>query len=217
MKKLADIGILGDIHHFDVEEGWEFNWPLRTAHTFQTGESGGVVLDTGPHLFDLLLWILGSQRERVLSYKDDNWGGVGMNAEVELEIERNFQRLTGRVELSYTRRLRNTLKIHGERGCIEAETVGANEIYFYPLGENEEPVTLKPQNARPKKKNEDFAFQLQNFADSIINNKKNYVRAEEAIKTMALIEDCYRLRKPMTQPWNMKHLESFFGGVANGR
>ena len=216
LKKLIGSDLLGNIHGFDIEEGWEFNWPLRTAHTFQAGKSGGVVPDAGSHIFDLLLWILGSQDARVLSCRDDNWGGVAMNAEVELKIERNSRRITGKVELSYTRKLRNTLKIHGERGCLEAETVGANEIYFYPLGENEEPIILKPQNAGSKKKNEDFALQLHHFADSIINNTKKYVPAEEAITTMALIEDCYRLRKPMTQPWNMKHLESFFEGEVNG-
>lgn len=216
LKKLIGSDLLGNIHGFDIEEGWEFNWPLRTAHTFQAGKSGGVVPDAGSHIFDLLLWIFGSQNARVLSCRDDNWGGVAMNAEVELEIERNSLRTTGKVELSYTRKLRNTMKIYGEQGCLEAETVGANEIYFYPVGENEKPIILKPQNAEPKIRNGDFTLQLQNFACSIINSSKKYVPAEDALTTMALIEECYRLRDPIAQSWDIKHLESFFGCKING-
>lgn len=216
LKKLVQTGVLGKIDHFDLEEGWEFNWPLRTGHIFQGSNSRGVIADTGPHLFDLLMWILGSQCARVVNCKDDNWGGIEANALIELAVDTPSQKVMGKIELSFTRVLRNTIKIYGETGCLEASTVGANEVYFYPFGENEEPIILTSQNARPKKKNEDFTIQLQNFADSIINGSKKYVPAEESVKTMILIEECYHSRKPIAQPWEKKHLESFFGGKKNG-
>lgn len=215
LKKLVKSGVLGDISHFDIEEGWEFNWPLRTGHIFQGSNSRGVVADTGPHLFDLILWILGSQQAQVVSCRDDNWGGVEANAAIEMTVERRSGKTTGKIELSFTRELRNTVKIYGETGCLEASTVGANEVYFYTLGENENPVILTPKNARPKKKNEEFALQLSNFSDAIINNSKKYVQADEAITTMSLIEECYRSRKPTGQAWDIMHLESFFGGEKN--
>ncbi len=210
LKKLTETGVLGDIHRFDIEEGWVFNWPLRTGHVFQDRNSGGVIADTGPHLFDLLLWIIGSQKARVVSCMDDNWGGVAVNAVIELAVERSPRPATGKIEISFTRRLRNTLKIYGETGCLEAATVGAHEVYFYPINENKEPIILRPQNDRPRKKNEEFSAQLANFADSIINNSKKYVSAEDAVATMALVEACYRQRKLMVQPWEAKHLEPFF-------
>jgi predicted dehydrogenase len=210
LKKLVETGVLGDIHRFDVEEGWEFNWPLRTGHVFQDKNVGGVLADTGPHVFDLLLWILGGHRAQVIDCCDDNWGGVEVNACVELTVQRASQTVTGNIELSFTRRLRNTLKIYGVRGCLEAATVGAHEVYFYPINENKEPIILRPQNDTPRKKNEEFSAQLANFADSIINNSKKYVPAEDAVVTMALVEACYRQRKLMAQPWEIRYLESFF-------
>ena len=214
LRKLVQAGMLGKIHRFDVEEGWEFNWPLRTGHIFQARNSG-VIADTGSHLFDLILWILDSQGAEVLQCKDDNWGGIEANAFVELAVKTSSGRVVGNTELSFTRRLRNTVKIYGETGCLEAATVGAKQVYFYPPGDKEEPVILTPQDAKPKKKNEDFIIQLSNFSDSIHNNSRKYVPAEETIKAMKLIEECYRSRKFTAQSWEIKHLESFFGGEKN--
>jgi predicted dehydrogenase len=216
VKKLVEIGVLGEIDRFDVEEGWEFNWPLRTGHIFQGHNSRGVVADTGTHLFDLLLWILGSQHAHVVSCEDDNWGGIEANASAELIVETFSRTVMGKIELSFTRRLRNTIRIYGDTGCLEASTVGANEVHFFPIGENENPIILTSQYAKPKKKNEDFFIQLSNFADSIINGSQKYVPAEEAVKTITLIEEFYQSRKPTAQSWDMMHLESFFGGVRNG-
>lgn len=211
LKKLITSDLLGEISRFDIEEGWEFSWPLRTGHLFQNENSRGVLEDTGPHLFDLLFWILGTQHAEVMSCKDDNRGGIEANILINLTFGGSSQRSTGRVELSFTRRLRNTMKFYGERGCLEAGTVGANEVFFYPAGQNNEPLTLRQKEPRPKKKNEDFSIQLSNFADSIINGSKKYTPADEAIATMSLVEKCYLSRTPIVQPWEMKHLEAFFG------
>jgi predicted dehydrogenase len=215
LKKLIGSDLLGHIHRFDIEEGWEFNWPLRTGHLFQNENSRGVIADTGSHLFDLLFWILGTQRAEVLSCKDDNRGGIEANALIDLAVEGSSQRSTGRIELSFTRRLRNTMIFCGERGCLEAETVGAKKVYFYPSGQNDEPLILRPCNSRPGKRNEEFSLQLSNFAESVINGVKKYVLADEAVMTMSLVEECYGARRLSVQPWEMKHLEPFFGERKN--
>jgi predicted dehydrogenase len=216
LKKLIETGVLGDIHRFDVEEGWEFSWPLRTGHIFQDYNSGGVISDTGPHLIDLLLWITGSQSAEIIGCWDDNWGGVAANAVVEIAIETSSRRAEGKIELSFTRRLRNTLRLYGDTGCLEAPTVGGDELLFYPGNEHAEPMVLKPQNAIPRKWHEQFTTQLANFADSIIDGTKRYVSADEALTTMTLIRQCHSLRKPTAQPWEIVHLESFFANRKNG-
>jgi len=209
--------MLGDIHRFDVEEGHEFNWPLRTGHIFQNSMAGGVFADTGTHLLDLLLWIFGSQRTQLFSYRDDNWGGVEMNAIVELAIEWHAKQVLGKIELSFTRELRNTLRIYGEKGYLEAPVLGNCEVLFYPCDENEESVILKPYNAGPRKSVEEFALQLSNFADAIRNSSNNYVVADEALPIISMIEQCRHSRELMVQPWEIRHLESFFEGRGNER
>jgi len=216
LKKLIGSNMLGPVQRFDIEEGWEFSWPLRTGHIFQNENSRGVIADCGTHLFDLLLWILGTNRARVMSCKDDNLGGIEANALIELEVETPALRSTGRIEVSFSRQLRNTMKFYGKRGCLEAETVGAKKVYFYPSGQNDEPFVLSLPNYRSGKRNKEFSLQLSNFADSIINGSIKYVPADEAVTIMSLVEKCYTARRPLVQPWEVKHLESFFRENKNG-
>jgi len=216
LKKLIGSKLLGNIHRFDIEEGWIFDWPLRTGHIFQNENSRGVIADTGAHLFDLLLWILNAQRTEVLSCNDDSLGGIEANALIDLAVEGSSQRSTGRIELSYTRRLRNTMKFFGERGCLEAETVGAKKVFFYPPGQGDEGLVLTPRNEVTRKRNEEFCLQLCNFADSIISNSRKYVLAEDTITIMSVIEECYGACKLLIQPWETKHLEPFIEGKKNG-
>jgi predicted dehydrogenase len=215
LKRLVQSGMLGDIDRFDVEEGGEFNWPLRTGHIFQGGNSGGVIADAGSHVLDLSLWLLGSQRAQLVRCRDDNRGGVEANAIVELTVERPSGPVSGRVELSFTRTLRNTIKIYGDSGCLEAPTRSGLEVLFYPKGENVDPVVMKWPNARPRKKVDDFAIQLSNFTDSIVGPSKKYVSAHKVLTSISLIEQCHRSRESMVQSWEIKHLESFFEGKSN--
>ncbi|KPL25198.1 MAG: hypothetical protein AMJ93_00755 [Anaerolineae bacterium SM23_84] len=216
LNRLVQSGMLGNIRRFDVEEGGEFNWPLRTGHMFQDSNSGGVLADAGSHIIDLLLWSLGSQRAQLVSCRDDNWGGVEANAIIELTVERCSRPVPGRVELSFTRSLRNTLRIYGEKGCLEAPTRGGPEVFFYPDDEQTDPVVLRSLNAKPRKRVEEFAVQLSNFLDSIVNDSKDYVSADETLMTISLIEQCHCSKERLVQSWEMKHLESFFGDEKNG-
>ena len=211
MKKLIDSNLLGDIHRFDIEEGWEFSWPLRTGHLFQGKNARGVIEDTGPHLFDLLFWILDVKDAELLSCRDDSRGGIEANALIELNVDGSSCRSNGKIELSFSRRLRNTMKFYGERGCLEAETVGANQVFFYPSGQSTDPLIMSPKTQVPKKRNEGFIIQLSNFADSIKNGSKKYTQADEALLIMSFIDKCYLSRKPSVQPWEIKHLEMYFG------
>ena len=213
VKRLVTLGILGKIDRFEIEEGWEFNWPLRTGHIFQ-GNNRGVVDDTGTHLIDLILWILGSQKAHIIECRDDNWGGIEANANIKMYIELQSHRIEGRIDLSFTRKLRNTIRIFGENGCLETSTVGSKKVRFFPSGITDEPITLFSPNMKYKK-NQDFIIQVSNFADSIINGSVKYVPAKEAVKIISLIEECYQIRKPTAQAWEKLHLKSYFRSVTN--
>jgi predicted dehydrogenase len=215
VRRLLQNGILGDVQRFDVIEGHEFNWPLFTGHIFQTSKAGGVLADTGTHLLDLLSWVLGGQRAQLFSYKDDNWGGVEMNAVLELAIECDGKQVPGKIEISFTRKLRNTLRIYGAKGYLEAPVMGGPEVLFYPDDGSDEAMVIRPHDANPLGHGKTFALQLENFADAIINQTNNYATADEALPTISIIEQCHRSRERIAQPWEVKHLESFFGGKGN--
>lgn len=212
LEKLIRQGFLGKITHVDVEEGWEFSWPLRTGHIFESRHSG-VISDAGSHLIDLVLWILGSRDAEVDECTDDNLGGIEANADIKLTINANNEAVSATIKLSFTRKLRNTIKIEGDRGCLEADTAWPNEIRFTLEGSEDTPVILTPMNKIPKIKNQEFVVQLKNFTDAVISGANNFVPAEDVLTTMRLIEDCYQKRRATAQKWVAIHLEKFFGGM----
>jgi predicted dehydrogenase len=213
IKRLVEAKFLGGITRFDVEEGGQFNWPLRTSYLFQNSTSGGALGDTGTHLFDLLFWILGSRTAHLVRYRDDSWRGVEANAIIDLKLTRDSREIPGRVEVSFTRSLRNTLRIYGENGYLEAPTLGGYEVTFCQGNNPTEPVLMRSDGEGPKKMFKEFAVQLSNFVDLIMNNAENYSPSEEALPVLSLVEECRRSRKLLVNPWETKHLESFFASM----
>src|SRR5262245_49475494 len=138
-KWAVDSGLLGDIISFDIRDGLVFDWPLTSDFFFHTEMAGGgVLIDTGVHTLDQLLWWLGDVKS--LEYYDDNYGGVEAECELYIKLESGAE---GIVELSRTRDLRNTAIIRGERAEIEVD-LGKNALALRFLNS---PVQIRGQGA----------------------------------------------------------------------
>ena len=66
------------------------------------------------HALDLVLWWLGDHEG--VDYYDDAVGGVEANCELHLKMKSG---VSGLIEVSRTRGLRNTCVISGEHGALE--------------------------------------------------------------------------------------------------
>jgi len=209
-KFLIKNGFLGELERFEVEEGYEFNWPLQSLHLFKQEEAGGGVLaGTGPHLLDLLFWLVGKYTE-IISYQDDNFGGVEANAQIKLKLKHNDNEIPGTIELSLTRNLRNVIRIFGERAYMDVPTLGGERVYLYPKTNSEQRVEMQFGDIRNRGRVEEFAEQLSFFADSILSGEIKYTPGTEALPVIECIEQCYKMRKSMFQSWEIKNLESTF-------
>jgi predicted dehydrogenase len=79
-------GRLGPVRSVTVEEGGPFEWPAATPSFFDKSVAGGgVFLDVGVHVLDILIWCLGEPSG--IRYRDDARGGVEANCLAELEWE----------------------------------------------------------------------------------------------------------------------------------
>jgi len=199
-KWAIDSGLLGDIISFDIREGLIFDWPLTTDFFFHAEMAGGgVLIDTGVHTLDQMLWWLGDVKS--FEYSDDNYGGV--EAECELHI-RLASGVTGIVELSRTRNLRNTAIIRGERAEIEV-ALGKNALTCRFL---KSLVQIRGQGApcEPGAPAEQSQVDLivaehDDLIEAIRIGRSPAVPGVEGRRSIALIEECYRARRPLWLPW----------------
>src|SRR6266536_3703994 len=101
--------------------GFVYNWPVASGFFFSKEQAGGgVLVDTGSHMLDLLLWWLGDVID-VVEYRDDSLGGVEAECWLSLVLQTPTGPVQGNIILSRLRKLRNTARIVGERFTIECD------------------------------------------------------------------------------------------------
>ena len=201
LKRFIGLGVLGELERIEIREGGEFNWPLQTGHIFLDPAQGGVLRDTGTHVIDLALWIIGAGDAKVTSYRDDSWGGVEANARVDLELATPTGVVPAVIEVSFTRNLGSTLRVYGEEGCLEGPAVGGAEVLFYPRGSDGGPVTLKDGDGEARSRVEDFTLQLENFIAAVRAGGPPPVPAAEVLTTLSIIDQCTASRRMEVPSW----------------
>lgn len=199
-KAVLDADLLGPIRSFDIREGFVYNWPVASGFFFQKKTAGGgVLLDTGAHTLDLLLWWLGNVTS--FDYFDDNYGGVEADCVLNLVMENG---VTGTIELSRTRILRNTAVIRGEKAILET-SLHSNKIKLIP---HKAPLEFVG-NIFPDIQGEDFRqslvdlflAELVDWISAIRNGIPPHISGKDGRRSIELIESCYKKRKPLALPW----------------
>ena len=201
-KAALDAEILGEIKSVDIREGSVYNWPCASNSFFRKETAGGgVLIDTGAHTLDLLLWWMGEAE--LLQYRDDSHGGVEADCELHLLLPSGAR---GIVELSRLRALRNTAIIRGSHGEIEV-SLHSNIIRAKPRHLLRNRFGKLVAGRLP---NQDFfglfTAQLGSWISALEKREPPKIPAAEAARSVALIEACYRQRLPLPMPWHEPEL-----------
>lgn len=188
---------LGTLRRFTIAEGGPFTWPAVSPVFFQRRETpGGVLLDIGVHVFDLLLWWLGEPDDLV--YADDAMGGLEANARLALR----FGAATGRIQLS-----RDWPTAQAYRFEFEHGTVGwtVNEANGLGLTIDGLPWTLHGSlgdAAGPAATNaQSFVAQLHQMVVAIRTGAPLLVNGRDGARALRLVEACYARKQLLPQPW----------------
>jgi predicted dehydrogenase/nucleoside-diphosphate-sugar epimerase len=191
-------GRLGTIRRVTWHEGSAYNWPLATASMFRADlAGGGVTLETGAHVFDILMSWFGNDPELV-EYLDDHRGGV----ESESVTRLRFGSVPAEVRLSRLRDLGNTFEIVGSTGTLRAGTGFQTQFEIVagqgtPDSLGQVPVTPPAVDAWAGL----FAGQLTSFARAIRSGSEPLADADAGVRTTKIAEACYagRGRGRLTQ------------------
>ena len=202
-------GALGAIRRVDVRQSAGGRWPYASTAVLSPEAGGGVLLDFGVHLFDLLLWWLGGMR--VVRYADDAAGGIETECECELALEGGAP---VQVELSRTRQLRDTVVVEGERGTVD---IGVFEPAVVRLALAGGGPALAGSVA-------DAAFaqaplltvfgrQLADVVSAIRGGPPPLASGPDGRRAVAVVEACYARRTPLRQPWDFPEAYAAVGRV----
>jgi predicted dehydrogenase len=190
-------GALGRIRRVDLRQSAGGRWPYASTAVLSPAAGGGVLLDFGVHLYDLLLWWLGEIEP--VSYRDDAEGGVESECECELRLADGAP---VHVELSRSRTLRDTVVVEGERGRVEIGVFEPAVVRLsLPGGAELAGAAPDPEFDRAPLRAV-FGRQLADFVGAIRQRRAPLVSGPDARRAVALVEGCYARKQPLRWPWS---------------
>ena len=189
---------LGALQSFALAEGGPFAWPAASPSFFQKSEtSGGVLLDIGVHVLDLLLWWLGEPTH--FTYADDAMGGLEANALLTLQ----FGAVTGQVRLSRDWPTAQRYNFEFTRGRASWTVNEANRLSLAMAGApcGISGTLIQPDGSAAATDPQSFIAQLQDVGTAIRTGAPVAVDGRAGVRVLHLIEACYARKKLLDQPW----------------
>ena len=189
--------IVGQVDSFSIEEGAVFNWPVQSSAFYHPEKSGGgVLMDNGAHLLDLILWWLGDYQSVI--YTDDAQGGVEAECHLQLTMASGA---IGQVTMSRLRKLKNSITVTGDKGNISMDLAsgaitlslanGLVDLAGYASLEGPQTAMMTIDL---------FAAQYHDLAHAIHhqgNVESGLVLGRDCLRSIHLMEECYRHRQPL--------------------
>lgn len=194
-------GRLGRVHTVRWSEGRPYSWPLRSGFMFGPREAGGGLLaDSGPHVFDMLLNWFGRDVE-LAGHADNSERGADSETATELRFAGGP---TAHVELSRLRELANRCVLQGERGTL---SVGTGVTADYELRDVDgvlvEGGAVPVLGAARAEWVALFQAQLDNFAGAIAGTAAPLATVADGAAVVRLVAAAHagRSTSPLPRPW----------------
>lgn len=195
---LVEQGAVGPIESVAARFGDETDWEFASAYRVTKQLAGGGVLaDKGPHLLDVVRWILGEDLD-VERYADDSYGGLEANAEIAFAVPGSGT--TGTLEVTGSRDIANSIEVVGRDGRMRAEP-GGTAVRVWTDSIDEETLVTTADQDPPTTSMERMARQVDRFVESLETETVSYVPAESGVHIMEIIENCYENREQLDHSW----------------
>ena len=199
--------LLGSIRRVDVRMSAGARWPYASTAALSPEAGGGVLIDFGVHILDLLLWWLGDLRP--IACRHDAAGGIETECELDLELAEGAP---VHLEFSRARTLRDTVVVEGQRGSVELSVFEPALVQLSLPGGNAELTGYVPDAEFDRSPLPSvFGRQLSNVVGALRNRSEPLVGGREGRRVVALIEDCYALHQPLRFPWDYPEVYTTIG------
>ncbi len=197
VKKVLESGILGRVNYIRGRIGHagpEF-WSKKSNWFYDKKKSGGgVVIDIGVHILDLIRWFMDKKIVAVCAdiaslekkFKLDD------NCNAMLRFEDGSM---GGFECSWTtRQYEVKTYIYGQKGKL-VTSVGKKQpltVYLADIRKNKDPNCLLKEIIPQIPQGSAWANAMHYFVDCIKNNRRPFVDGNEGLETLKVILACYK-------------------------
>jgi UDP-N-acetyl-2-amino-2-deoxyglucuronate dehydrogenase len=199
LKELLDSGYFGRLQRFVHQAGTSGGWaPLSAYHLDRTSTGGGVLVVTGSHFLDRLLYLWGFPDEA--EFTDDSAGGPEANCRATFRFNHPQGAFEGCAVYSKTVPMPAMLVIETDRGLVLVGDSDNANIVFRPAEDPRMEVVVRPRG--PVRQQDDvFRLQIEDFVDAHRNRRAPLVDGRQGLESLRLIEQLYAVRKPMRTDW----------------
>ena len=166
---------------------------------------GGVLMDVGVHVVDRLLsWF---DEITVRDYLDDHAGGMEANALARFEGRIRDHTVPLTMLLSRTADLGHQAAVEFDEGTVVcALNAGHVLTVIGPPQGAVAPSRTTVDTGEPRHATDYFADQWAEFVAQLRGESPRVSSLRDAVRTTALVEACYRMRRPLTLPWEVAGL-----------
>jgi predicted dehydrogenase/nucleoside-diphosphate-sugar epimerase len=188
----------------EAEEGGAYSWPLSSLEGLtRAAGGGGVLIDLGTHLIDLILYALSATPE-LDRYADNSRGGIETDCVLHASLRRSAGAIPLRLELSRTRELRGSIRVSCEHATIELLQGNFTELLIHRSGS--EPTAAVRfaaswTDTREFIGYEAFRREIDDWLTAIARRGEPILSGRSVVPVVGLIEEAYEKRTPLSEPW----------------
>ena len=205
MASLLETGYFGRLHRFVYQAGTRGGWaPLSGYNLDRKASGGGVLVVTGTHFLDRMLYWFGMPEQATLRY--DSQGGPEANAVASFHF--HHERLgdfVGEARFSKTVKLPSGLVMETDEGTVILLEGDSELIRFRPKHHDTLELALSDlascSEHAPDAQDNLFALQLADFLQAIQGDREPMVTGKDGLASLRLLEQLYRTAAPLPADW----------------
>jgi len=195
MKRLIEADFFGRIEGFHCEYGVRGGYTSISGYNLSREQAGGgVLVTTGSHYLDRMLYWFGEPRE--VRYADDSYGGGEGNCKGHIQFDNGIH---GTFFFSKAIALKNKFIIETEHYVVELPAPETERITLFPKALR---GTKMQMGTSGEGSNIDYhQVELEDFAHSIRTGTPPVVDGLEGARSVRLSEQLYACRSQLEEPW----------------